>query len=188
MEPTIILEFLGGVIGGAFLSIIILKRSSHKRTEFRKSRTIKVFSPKKNRTASLIRGEHKRRRPRAKALKVVPSILQKELRIETPVPEVRTAPLSCPSCGLEAPESLMAEHFMGSPSHIHGPPKPQAVIASPLNHDDSARKMSGDESTDSVRHLLQMLVPPRAFGRRHRQRVINPLSNLVKPMGPRGDQ
>ena len=184
MEPTIILEFLGGVIGGAFLSILILKSSSHKRTQSRESRTSKVSPPKKNRTTSLIRGERRRKRPRAKALKVTPSILQKELRLETPVPEVRRAPLSCPSCGLEAPESLMVEHFMGSPSHIHGPPKPQAVVASPLNHDESVRKMSGDESTDSVRHLLQMLVPPRAFGRRHRQRGINPLSNLVQPMGP----
>lgn len=188
MQPTIIFEFLGGVIGGAFLSVLILKSSSRKRSQPTKSRTIKVPSPRKNRTTPLIRGEPKQRKPTVRALKVTPSALLKEASVEPPLPEVRTSFLSCPSCGLEAPENLMTEHLLGSPSHRYGPAKPQAVVATPMERDDSTRKSSGDESTDSVRHLLQMLVPPRAFGRRHRQLVINPLSNIVRTMGPSRDQ
>ena len=185
MQPTIILEFLGGVIGGAFLSVLILKSSSHKRTQLKKSRTIKVHSPTKKKTSSLIRGETKRRRPVGRALKVAPSTLQEDPSVERLLLEVKTSFLSCPSCGLEAPESLMAEHLMGSPSHRYGPAKPQTIVAAPADRESSTAKIAGDES-DSVRHLLQMLVPPRAFGRRHRQRVINPLSNLVQTMGRPG--
>lgn len=188
MEPAIILEFFGGVIGGAFLSILILKNSSHKRTQPRKSRTVKVLSPRKSTTASLIRGEREQRRPEARVSGVTPLTLQKEPSAERPMLEARTSFLSCPSCGLEAPESLMTEHFMGSPSHKYAPVKPQTVAAGLIEGDSSARKISADDSSDSVRHLLQMLVPPRAFGRRHNQRVINPLSNLVHTAGPRRDQ
>lgn len=188
MQPTIILEFLGGVIGGAFLSILVLKSSSHKRNQQKKSLTTKVLSATKNKTAALTRAERKRRRSRARASKVTPSTLQRELSVKPALLEAKTSFLSCPSCGLEAPEILMTEHFLGSPSHRQGPGKPQTVVSTPMNRNDSARKNSGDESSDSVRHLLQMLVPPRAFGRRHGQRVINPLSNIVRTMGPGRDQ
>ena len=187
MLPTIILEFVGGVIGGAFLSVLILKSSSHKRHPPTKSRTIGAASPKKNKTPPLIRGEPRQRRPRVKASRVTLSTLQKEASVDPPLLEVRTSFLSCPSCGLEAPETLMIEHLMGSPSHRYGPANPQTIVATPTDRDDSTRKRSGDESADSVRHLLQMLVPPRAFGRRHKQRVINPLSNIVRTMGPGRD-
>ena len=188
MQPIIILEFLGGVIGGAFLSVLILKYSSHKRNSPAKLRTIKVASSKKSKTLPLIRAEPKQRKRRARASKVTRSNLPKEARVEPSLLEGRTSFLSCPSCGLEAPESLMIEHLMGSPSHRYGPAKPQTVVSTAIDRGDSTRKSSSDESADSVRHLLQMLVPPRAFGRRHKQRVINPLSNIVRAMGPGRDQ
>ena len=89
---------------------------------------------------------------------------------------------SCPTCGLQAPDPLMAEHFLGSPSHEKGTPEPvMATIENPT-FDDSNRLSSEEDAKSSVRSLLQMLVPPRAFGRRHQQRTINPLSHLVQTM------
>jgi hypothetical protein len=74
----------------------------------------------------------------------------------------------------------MAEHFLGSPSHESGTPEPiMAIIESTIV--DKPQVLSADEDAkSSVRNLLQMLVPPRAFGRRHQQRTVNPLSHLVR--------
>jgi hypothetical protein len=87
--------------------------------------------------------------------------------------------LSCPSCGLEAPETLMAEHFTGSPSH-EGGLSMQPKVADVESREGSAAISPENESRDSLRQLLQMLVPPRAFGRRHGQRTVDPLSSLVE--------
>ena len=87
---------------------------------------------------------------------------------------------SCPSCGLQAPGSLLAEHFLGSPSHRNGPPK--VVKADPVEI-EAIEEAEEEDSKQSVRNLLQMLVPPRAFGRRHAHRSASQASSIVKDFG-----
>jgi hypothetical protein len=41
-----------------------------------------------------------------------------------------------------------------------------------------------EDSRQSVRNLLQMLIPPRAFGRRHAHRSMGPIYSIVKDVGP----
>ena len=72
----------------------------------------------------------------------------------------------------------MAEHFLGSPSHENSPPEILQIVSTV--DAKAATALSEEESRDSLRNLLQMLVPPRAFGRRHAQRGVNPLANLVQ--------
>ena len=72
----------------------------------------------------------------------------------------------------------MAEHFLGSPSHENGVPEPEVTMVENAIFDVS--QASEEDSKSSLRHLLQMLVPPRAFGRRHQGRTVNPLSSLVQ--------
>ena len=86
---------------------------------------------------------------------------------------------TCPSCGLQAPESLLAEHFLGSPSHKDGPPKIVKAETVKTEASDDAKE---EDSNQSVRNLLQMLIPPRAFGRRHDHRSMGPISSIVKDL------
>ncbi len=39
-----------------------------------------------------------------------------------------------------------------------------------------------EDSRNSMRNLLQMLVPPRAFGLRHQHRIVNPLSHVIQTL------
>jgi hypothetical protein len=75
----------------------------------------------------------------------------------------------------------MAEHFLGSPSHRIGPPEIVKVDPAEIK---VAEESDEEESKQSVRNLLQMLVPPRAFGRRHAHRSMGPISSIVKDFGP----
>jgi hypothetical protein len=70
---------------------------------------------------------------------------------------------------------------MGSPSHENGPPK--IVEADPLEA-EAAAEAKEEDSRQSVRNLLQMLVPPRAFGRRHAYKSVIPISLITKNLGP----
>jgi hypothetical protein len=70
---------------------------------------------------------------------------------------------------------------LGSPSHRNGPPKIVEVDAAEIEAVEEAKE---EDSKQSVRNLLQMLVPPRAFGRRHDHRSIGPISSIVKDLGP----
>jgi hypothetical protein len=86
----------------------------------------------------------------------------------------QTVIYSCPACGLQAPKTLMVEHLQGSPIHQRGPAQPEqatdhGVVQEPAG---GARE---EDSRDSLRNLLQILLPPRAFGRRHEQKTA-PLS------------
>ncbi len=72
----------------------------------------------------------------------------------------------------------MAEHFVQSPSHHLGP-VPAPMIHTPAS-EAPLESGEGDEPKLSFRNLLQMLVPPRAFGHRHQQRTVNPLSRMVQ--------
>ncbi len=91
----------------------------------------------------------------------------------------QTAVYSCPACGLQAPKSLMIEHLLGSPSHKHGPAKPEPTADRAVEKDPASIE-SDEDSRDSVRNLLQILLPPRAFGRRREQKTVNPISDLVQ--------
>ena len=101
-------------------------------------------------------------------------------RTRSPVAYSEPPQSSCPTCGLRAPEKLMAEHLLGSPLHRQKAPAP---LAPPIPRSTSPRKTSAtleEDSRESMRNLLQMLVPPRAFGRRHGQRNANPLEQLIQ--------
>ena len=95
---------------------------------------------------------------------------------------VREAVPSCPTCGLQAPQDLMMEHFQASPSHELGTPEPQTAIMDSCILVESALISSEEDSRTSMRNLLQILVPPRAFGRRHQYRTVNPLSHVIQTL------
>jgi hypothetical protein len=76
---------------------------------------------------------------------------------------------------------LLAEHFLGSPSHRNGPPK---IVKADIVEVEESEEAKEEDSKQSVRNLLQMLVPPRAFGRRHAHRSMGPISSIVKDLGP----
>src|SRR5690242_752269 len=95
---------------------------------------------------------------------------------------VREAVPSCPTCGLQAALDLMIEHFQASPSHELGTPEPQTAIMDSGIPVESALISSEEDSRTSMRNLLQMLVPPRAFGRRHHYRTVNSLSHVIQTL------
>jgi hypothetical protein len=178
---TIIFEFLLGVFAGTIFGLLIVKRPGNG-TRPRKARGIRLQSSVRRATS-----KSKSRKVRLTRLRAKPSRVEK-LQAETATKtflttENRTSVQSCPTCGLEAPENLMTEHFIGSPSHRYKPAKlqPIAACSEPLNGRTSSSM--AEDSRDSVRSLLQMLVPPRAFGHRHRQRTVDPLSNVVQTAG-----
>ena len=89
---------------------------------------------------------------------------------------------SCPTCGLQAPHDLMMEHFQASPSHELGTPEPSPTIINGSIPAEPILVSTEDDSRNSMRNLLQMLVPPRAFGRRHQNRTVNPLSHVIRTL------
>src|SRR3989449_10380947 len=93
---------------------------------------------------------------------------------------VHEAVPACPTCGLQAPEALLMEHFQASPSHEQGTPQSLPIIADDPVSAEPTLVSSEEDSRNSMRNLLQMLVPPRAFGRRHQNRTANPLSHVIR--------
>ena len=89
---------------------------------------------------------------------------------------------ACPTCGLQAPEALLMEHFQASPSHEQGTPQSLPIIADDPVSAEPTLASSEEDSRNSMRNLLQMLVPPRAFGRRHQNRTANPLSHVIRTL------
>jgi hypothetical protein len=171
---------------GAMAGLMVVLRARH-----RAPNMMPVLALRKTRSASSV---HRRRtspptrnrsivtfartRKRAKTKPVEPTISSSQ------TPSVASATVSfatCPSCGLQAPGSLLAEHFLGSPSHRNGPPEIVKVDSAEIK---VAEESNEEDSKQSVRNLLQMLVPPRAFGRRHAHRSMGPISSIVKDLGP----
>jgi hypothetical protein len=73
----------------------------------------------------------------------------------------------------------MAEHFSGSPSHREGKKiREKADDAGP--EITCKRDTDDDDPRRTLRNLLQMLVPPRAFGHRHLDKRENPISRIVQ--------
>jgi len=187
MDP-IIFEFLGGLLGGALAGLTIVLRTRHP-----SPKTMPMLAIRKPRSASSVnhrrtspptkkgRGKIPFARTRRKAkTKTLEATVESS---QTPSIAVATAAAfdTCPSCGLQAPGSLLAEHFLGSPSHRNGPPK---IVKADIVEVAAVEEAKEEDSKQSVRNLLQMLVPPRAFGRRHAHRSMGPISSIVKDLGP----
>lgn len=187
MDP-IVFELLGSILVGGMVWLTVLRRPKVAGTETMPVLTIRktrqVSSNHHRRSSSSIKGKNRvsasgftrsRRKPRTKAVE------QTSHSISVTQPEASLTTLeTCPSCGLQAPDKLLAEHFLGSPSHRNGPEKP---VATPTQT-ETDNEPKEDESKQSVRSLLQILVPPRAFGHRHAHRSISPISSVVQELGP----
>lgn len=181
---TIIIEFLLGVVAGTIFGLLIVKRTRTGIPQRKTQPDIKL-APQRYRTLPRqVKPRHVRsRRSRSKPARNQPVLTNTVARVSASsvAPEPVT---SCPRCGLQAPENLMAEHFLGSPSHEYESQKDQSTLVDPKPQEGSPSIDLEQESKDSLRHLLQMLVPPRAFGRRHGQRTVDPISSIVRTMGP----
>lgn len=112
---------------------------------------------------------------------VLPTVFVADTQVSPPSVALNFS--ACPACGLEAPEALMSEHFLGSPQHRNGTPQPKNVRWTEMIDEDSRSSVEVDEDPrSSMRNLLQMLVPPRAFGHRQQQKTVNPISRLVRTL------
>lgn len=187
MDP-IIFEFVGGLLVGAFAGLMVVLRNKHPSPE-----TMPILAIQSPRlSSSTHRG---RTSPPTKKIRNTATVARMRRKAKIKTPEAKTV-LSqatdavsatavsfdtCPSCGLQAPGSLLTEHFLGSPSHRNGIPK--MVEADPVEV-EAAIEEEEEDSRQSVRNLLQMLVPPRAFGRRHAYKTVGPISPIIKYLGP----
>jgi hypothetical protein len=77
---------------------------------------------------------------------------------------------TCPACGLQGAKSMMVEHLMASPLHRLSV-RPEQTADHKVE-EAQAVALREEDSRDSLRNLLQILLPPRAFGRRHEQRAV----------------
>jgi hypothetical protein len=182
LEITI-LEFLAGVVAGTISGLLIVKRMGRNTRVPRTTASRKSAGPKAKAALKQAKTRGARRRS---IRRLRPSVLPTE--IVNVAPTVATLAVnvsSCPTCGLQAPDALMAEHFLGSPSHENGAPEPEVTVVEDATFDKS--RSSEEDAKSSLRSLLQMLVPPRAFGRRHQDRTINPLSHLVQTVAQAQD-
>jgi hypothetical protein len=181
MEP-IILYFATGIAIGAISELLLLRRSD-RRNRLRKTVAGRRPANRLGSVAHSIRtpsiGRVTIARPLAKPKAPLDAVSS---RTQSPATYSEPPQSSCPTCGLSAPDKLMAEHLLGSPLHRKEAPAPVAPSTPPST--TSTRKTSTleEDSRESMRSLLQMLVPPRAFGRRHVQRTANPLEQLVQPL------
>jgi hypothetical protein len=195
MDPAIF-EFLGGLLAGTLLVLTVVFRTGHLtivlRTRHSSLKKMPMLTIRKTGSRSSVRrrktSPHNRKGPST----VTFAGTRRKARTKTPnatiapsqTPGIASATLSfdtCPSCGLQAPGSLLAEHFLGSPSHKNGPPEIVKVEPAEIKAAEEAEK---EDSKQSMRNLLQMLVPPRAFGRRHAHRSMGPISSIVKDLSP----
>ena len=171
-----IFEFIAGVVAGTLSGVLIVKRMGRNAPLPRTMVSRKIVRTKPRRV--LKKAKTRATRPRS-SRRVRPSVQPSDtLTIEPTVTALAATFSSCPTCGLQAPDALMAEHFLGSPSHENGVPEPDVTMIEDAIFD--VPQASEEDAKNSLRHLLQMLVPPRAFGRRHQGRTVNPLSSLVQ--------
>jgi hypothetical protein len=184
MEATVI-EFLIGAVVGTISGLLIVKRTGTKTPLKRPLPSVKLGASKSRTLTRQAKTRHVRsRRSRSKPAIVEPILTDAVSDISSSSVGPRTTVLSCPGCGLQAPETLMAEHFVGSPSHEYKTPKVESTKVHAELQEGLASIDLEQDSKDSLRQLLQMLVPPRAFGRRHGQRTVDPLKSLVRTIGP----
>lgn len=158
----------------------------------RRSRTLSrierthVRSRPKSRGKTTVHSSKTRKAPRRLRSKLRGSSIVQPIGVTSDPPSILatvqdTVP-SCPTCGLQAPHDLMMEHFQASPSHELGTPETLPTIVDDSIQAESILVSSEEDSRNSMRNLLQMLVPPRAFGRRHQNRTANPLSHVIRTL------
>jgi hypothetical protein len=195
MDP-VIFEFLG-LLAGTLAVLTVMLRTGHVtvvlRTRHQTPITMPMLAIRKPRSTSSVR--RRRNSSRTEKGRSTITVAKKRRKAKNKIPDATTA-LSltpgiasaatvsfdtCPSCGLQAPGSLLTEHFLGSPSHKNGLLK--IVEADPVEA-EAVAEAKEEDSRQSVRNLLQMLVPPRAFGRRHAHKLVTPISPIVEYLGP----
>lgn len=190
---------MAGIMAGTVAGLLIVRRKASGKKNRSRTVTIKtrplsvgnryhvVAKPSKT------RGNRQKVSSRLSHARLMPAAFIPQATTAAPIIAV-VAPSfsSCPACGLEAPEVLMEEHFVQSPSHKAGPvPSLPPVVRVPASSTLSPEFGEGEEQKLSFRNLLQLLVPPRAFGHRHQQRTVNPLSRMVQAIevpSPRSSQ
>jgi hypothetical protein len=177
MEIATIFEFLFGAYIGTVLTLMTMKAPKPRQrpsssTFTHRVKTFDAENPSQLLTKTL--GD------------LAPSTEVRPVGAETvgivdanPMQQLRDNLLSCPSCGLAAPEGLMSEHFNGSPSHRHATQASQQVCEKPERHRRTEHVPTEQEIKNSVRRLLQLLAPPRPFARRDRQLRVNEVSNML---------
>ena len=189
MDP-IVFELLGSVLVGGMIWLTVLRRPKNtplatmpvlavrktRQVSSNRHRQSSSSTKVKNRAASQRSTGHKRT-TRTKTGESAGQAIPPPTLGAGSIATLET----CPSCGLQAPDKLLAEHFLGSPSHRNGPEKEAIVEPTPTEANSGLRE---DDSKQSVRNLLQILVPPRAFGRRHAHRSMGPISSVVQDLGP----
>jgi hypothetical protein len=195
MDPVII-ELIGGLLAGTLGVLTVMVRTGHLavlRTRNQTPLTMPMLAIRKPRTASPVR--RRRIAPPAKRGRNTATVVKTRRKARNEIhdttaalgqmPDVASGAKvsfdTCPSCGLHAPGSLLTEHFLGSPSHRNGLPK--IVEVDPVEV-EAAAEAKEEDSRQSVRNLLQMLVPPRAFGRRHAHGSVSPISAIIENRGP----
>ena len=187
MHP-VIFKILGRQVGSSLAGLMAVFRIRHQTPK-----TMPMLEVRKSRSASPARRRRSSTRPNRRPNNIGLTRSTRKAKMkksrakpkpsQTPdIPAAAVAPFdTCPSCGLQAPGSLLTEHFLGSPSHRNGLPK--MVEADPVEA-EAAAEAKEEDSRQSVRSLLQMLVPPRAFGHRHAYRSVSPISPIIKNLGP----
>ena len=187
MHP-VIFKILGRQVGSSLAGLMAVFRIRHQTPK-----TMPMLEVRKSRSASPARRRRSSTRPNRRPNNIGLTRSTRKAKMkksratpkpsQTPdIPAAAVAPFdTCPSCGLQAPGSLLTEHFLGSPSHRNGLPK--MVEADPVEA-EAAAEAKEEDSRQSVRSLLQMLVPPRAFGHRHAYRSVSPISPIIRNLGP----
>ena len=187
MDP-VIFEFIGGLLVGAFVGLMVILRIKHPPAELMPMlavRTSRSASSNRRRRTSPPVGRGQTTVAIARTGRKAKNKAPNSKAAITQTPEILpTATVSfdtCPSCGLQAPGSLLTEHYLGSPSHRNGPPK---IVEADPDVVQAAVEAEEEDSRQSVRSLLQMLVPPRAFGRRHAYKTVSPISPMIQNRDP----
>ncbi len=200
---NITVQILYGLIAVTISFVAIVRQAGVKPLSSMITSSLKLSAAKPRRSGTSVRTRRIRVRSRSKSRRrtmVQPSRTSKARRrlrskprgdtILRPITATSDTPMvvafvneavpSCPTCGLQAPEALLMEHFQASPSHEQGTPQSLPIIADDPVSAEPILVSSEEDSRNSMRNLLQMLVPPRAFGRRHQNRTANPLSHVIR--------
>src|SRR6266446_593832 len=201
---NITVQILYGLIAVTISFVAIVRQAGVKPLSSMITSSLKLSAAKPRRSGTSVRTRRIRVRSRSKSRRrtmVQPSRTSKARRrlrskprgdtILRPITATSDTPMvvafvneavpSCPTCGLQAPEALLMEHFQASPSHEQGTPQLPTIIDGQVPAESNLAS-SEEDSRNSMRNLLQMLVPPRAFGLRHQHRIVNPLSHVIQTL------
>src|SRR6266566_2573763 len=179
---NISIQILYGLIAVTISFVAIVRQTGVKPLSSLITSSLKLSAAKPRRSRTSVRTGSIRAKSRSKSRGA--AILQPiTATSDTPTVTalVHEAVPACPTCGLQAPEALLMEHFQASPSHEQGTPQLPTIIDAQVPAESNLAS-SEEDSRNSMRNLLQMLVPPRAFGLRHQHRIVNPLSHVIQTL------